>query len=136
MGVCPARQEARCAPRQLFVLAAVRRRRARSAYARDVVYFPEGPEGLHDFSNPTDEPVRMLAVSSSDFRCCRVPRAGGRMGGRHPGRRCLKAAKGSHRSVRATAEGQRQLAADPVPLRAKPGFIIFIIFFFEDGQIH
>ena len=23
----------------------------------DVVYFPEGPDGLHDFSNPTDEPV-------------------------------------------------------------------------------
>jgi uncharacterized cupin superfamily protein len=33
----------------------------------DVVYFPEGPEGLHDFSNPTAEPVRMLAVSTKRF---------------------------------------------------------------------
>jgi uncharacterized cupin superfamily protein len=33
----------------------------------DVVYFPEGPEGLHDFSNPTDEPVRLLAISSKRF---------------------------------------------------------------------
>ena len=33
----------------------------------DVVYFPEGPDGLHDFSNPTDEPVRMIAVSSKRF---------------------------------------------------------------------
>ena len=33
----------------------------------DVVYFPEGPDGLHDFSNPTDEPVRLLAVSSKRF---------------------------------------------------------------------
>ena len=28
------------------------------------MYFPEGPDGLHDFSNPTDDPVRLLAVSS------------------------------------------------------------------------
>jgi uncharacterized cupin superfamily protein len=33
----------------------------------DVVYFPEGPEGLHTFSNPTTEPVRMLGVSSKRF---------------------------------------------------------------------
>jgi uncharacterized cupin superfamily protein len=33
----------------------------------DVVYFPEGPEGLHDFSNPADEPARMLAISSKRF---------------------------------------------------------------------
>ena len=33
----------------------------------DVVYFPEGPAGLHDFSNPTDEPARLLAVSSKRF---------------------------------------------------------------------
>jgi uncharacterized cupin superfamily protein len=33
----------------------------------DVVYFPEGPDGLHDFSNPTDEPVRMIAVSTKRF---------------------------------------------------------------------
>ena len=33
----------------------------------DVVYFPEGPDGLHDFSNPTDEPVRLLAISSKRF---------------------------------------------------------------------
>lgn len=30
----------------------------------DVVYFPEGPEGLHMFSNPTDEPVRLLGIST------------------------------------------------------------------------
>lgn len=33
----------------------------------DVVYFPEGPEGLHTFSNPTDEPVRMLGISTKRF---------------------------------------------------------------------
>lgn len=33
----------------------------------DVVYFPEGVDGLHDFWNPTDEPVRMIAISSKRF---------------------------------------------------------------------
>ena len=33
----------------------------------DVVYFPEGPDGLHDFSNPSSEPVRMLAISTKRF---------------------------------------------------------------------
>ena len=33
----------------------------------DVVYFPEGPEGLHTFSNTTEEPARLLAVSSKRF---------------------------------------------------------------------
>lgn len=35
--------------------------------AGDVVYFPEGRAGLHDFSNPTDEPVRMLGISTKRF---------------------------------------------------------------------
>ena len=33
----------------------------------DVVYFPEGPDGLHDFSNPSDEPARILAISTKRF---------------------------------------------------------------------
>lgn len=33
----------------------------------DVVYFPEGPDGLHVFSNPTNDPVRMIAVSTKRF---------------------------------------------------------------------
>jgi uncharacterized cupin superfamily protein len=33
----------------------------------DVVYFPEGPDGLHTFSNPTDEPARMIGISSKRF---------------------------------------------------------------------
>jgi uncharacterized cupin superfamily protein len=33
----------------------------------DVVYFPEGPDGLHDFSNATTEPVRMLGISTKRF---------------------------------------------------------------------
>ena len=33
----------------------------------DVVYFPEGREGLHTFSNPSDEPVRMIGISSKRF---------------------------------------------------------------------
>jgi uncharacterized cupin superfamily protein len=33
----------------------------------DVVYFPEGRDGLHDFSNPTDEPARILGISSKRF---------------------------------------------------------------------
>jgi uncharacterized cupin superfamily protein len=33
----------------------------------DVVYCPEGTEGLHTFTNPTDEPARILAVSAGRF---------------------------------------------------------------------
>jgi uncharacterized cupin superfamily protein len=33
----------------------------------DVVYVPVGPEGLHTFSNPTDEPARMLGISTKRF---------------------------------------------------------------------
>jgi uncharacterized cupin superfamily protein len=33
----------------------------------DVIYFPEGRDGLHTFSNPTDEPARMLGISSKRF---------------------------------------------------------------------
>jgi uncharacterized cupin superfamily protein len=33
----------------------------------DVVYFPEGPDGLHVFSNPTDESARLLGISSKRF---------------------------------------------------------------------
>jgi uncharacterized cupin superfamily protein len=33
----------------------------------DVVYFPEGPEGLHTFGNPSAEPARMLGISSKRF---------------------------------------------------------------------
>jgi uncharacterized cupin superfamily protein len=42
----------------------------------DVVYFPEGPEGLHDFSNPSAEPVRMLAVSTSGSPMSSLTRSG------------------------------------------------------------
>jgi len=33
----------------------------------EVVYFPEGPDGLHTFSNTSDEPVRLLGISSKRF---------------------------------------------------------------------
>ena len=33
----------------------------------DVVYFPEGREGLHTFSNPTDEPARLIGISTKRF---------------------------------------------------------------------
>ena len=33
----------------------------------DVVYFPEGRAGLHDFANPTDEPARILGISTKRF---------------------------------------------------------------------
>lgn len=33
----------------------------------DVVYFPEGPDGLHTFSNPTEEPARMIGISTKRF---------------------------------------------------------------------
>ena len=33
----------------------------------DVVYFPEGPEGLHTFGNPTEQPVRMIGISTKRF---------------------------------------------------------------------
>ena len=31
------------------------------------MYFPEGPDGLHDFLNATEEPARLLAISSKRF---------------------------------------------------------------------
>jgi uncharacterized cupin superfamily protein len=33
----------------------------------DFVFCPEGRAGLHAFSNPTDEPVRLLAISAGSF---------------------------------------------------------------------
>lgn len=33
----------------------------------DVVYCPEGIDGLHTFTNPTNEPARILAVSAGRF---------------------------------------------------------------------
>jgi uncharacterized cupin superfamily protein len=34
----------------------------------EVIYFPEGPAGLHDdISNPTDEPARLLGISTKRF---------------------------------------------------------------------
>jgi uncharacterized cupin superfamily protein len=33
----------------------------------DVVFCPEGRAGLHAFSNPTDEPVELLAISAGGF---------------------------------------------------------------------
>jgi uncharacterized cupin superfamily protein len=33
----------------------------------EVVYFPEGPDGLHTFSNPTAELARMLGISTKRF---------------------------------------------------------------------
>jgi mannose-6-phosphate isomerase-like protein (cupin superfamily) len=33
----------------------------------DVVHCPEGRQGLHTFTNPTDRPVRLLAVSAGRF---------------------------------------------------------------------
>jgi mannose-6-phosphate isomerase-like protein (cupin superfamily) len=33
----------------------------------DVVHCPDGRDGLHTFTNPTDEPVRLLAISAGGF---------------------------------------------------------------------
>jgi mannose-6-phosphate isomerase-like protein (cupin superfamily) len=33
----------------------------------DFVFCPEGRAGLHTFSNPTDEPVALLAISAGSF---------------------------------------------------------------------
>ena len=33
----------------------------------DVVFCPPGPDGLHTFTNPTDEPARVLAISVNRF---------------------------------------------------------------------
>jgi uncharacterized cupin superfamily protein len=33
----------------------------------DVVYFPEGPDGLHTFSNRTADPARVLGISTKRF---------------------------------------------------------------------
>ena len=51
--------------------------------AGDVVYFPEGRDGLHTFSNPTDEPVRMLGISTKRFPMSSPTRSGELPGWRH-----------------------------------------------------
>jgi len=33
----------------------------------DVVYFPEGPAGLHAFSNPADDAARIIGISTKRF---------------------------------------------------------------------
>jgi len=33
----------------------------------DVVYFPEGPNGLHNFFNPAEESARLLGISTKRF---------------------------------------------------------------------
>jgi uncharacterized cupin superfamily protein len=33
----------------------------------DVVYFPEGVDGLHDLSNPAAEPARIIGISTKRF---------------------------------------------------------------------
>jgi uncharacterized cupin superfamily protein len=33
----------------------------------DVIYFPEGRDGLHDFSNPADQPARVIGISTKRF---------------------------------------------------------------------
>ena len=54
-----------------FVLSGTPTLRTRSGEERlspgDVVYFPEGLEGLHTFSNSSDEPARILGVSTKRF---------------------------------------------------------------------
>lgn len=40
---------------------------AESLSPGDVVFCPEGRAGLHTFANPTDEPVRLLAISAGSF---------------------------------------------------------------------
>ena len=55
----------------------------------DVVYFPEGRDGLHTFSNPTDEPVRMIGISTKRFGRRRLPGA----------RSCLVATRHPERPV-------------------------------------
>ena len=48
----------------------------------DVVYFPEGRDGLHDFSNPTDEPVEDARhLDEAVPGCRRLPGAGHCLGG-------------------------------------------------------
>ena len=42
----------------------------------DVVYFPEGRDGLHTFSNPMDEPVRMPASRRSGSDVVAYPERG------------------------------------------------------------
>ena len=60
----------------------------------DVVYFPEGPDGLHDFSNSTDEPAGCSPSPRSDFRMSSLTPSRGTHGWRHdtPNVRCPKTA--------------------------------------------
>jgi uncharacterized cupin superfamily protein len=32
----------------------------------DLIFFPTGPEGAHQFHNPTQEPLKLLAISTRD----------------------------------------------------------------------
>jgi mannose-6-phosphate isomerase-like protein (cupin superfamily) len=47
----------------------------------DVVFCPEGRAGLHTFSNPTDEPAEILAISAGSFPDVVVSRTRLRLGG-------------------------------------------------------
>ena len=77
----------------------------------DVVYFPEGRDGLHTFSNPTDEPVRILAVSTKALPGRgRLSGTGDRVGGdTPPGAPCAGGRRqGDHRSIRVAEGGVSQ----------------------------
>jgi mannose-6-phosphate isomerase-like protein (cupin superfamily) len=49
----------------------------------DVVDFPEGPDSLHTFSNPTTEPVRLLGISTKRFPDVVPTRSAGWRGSPH-----------------------------------------------------
>ena len=52
----------------------------------DVVYFPEGPDGLHDFSNRPTSRLGYSPFPRSDFPMFSLIPAGSRMGGDPPSR--------------------------------------------------
>ena len=90
----------------------------------DVVYFPEGRDGLHTFSNPTEEPVRILGISPSGSQMSSPTRSGESPGWRHaiPNARYPRAAtKGSSlaSSWRRTTEGSRHAAQGTFPHTAQ-----------------
>jgi uncharacterized cupin superfamily protein len=72
----------------------------------DVVYFPEGRAGLHAFSNPADEPARLLGISTKRFPdVLAYPERGvAWVATRHPERPVPDGARRSPRSLRTATE--------------------------------
>jgi uncharacterized cupin superfamily protein len=85
----------------------------------DVVYFPEGREGLQTFSNPTDEPVRFLGISTKRFPVRGVWRSRAQAAAQRRFTPALKAMKSSSAARPDPDQPVRRAVAVPALLGAR-----------------